>query len=259
MLDAVIDLIGPLSGPAILLIIGTVVFAGFVRGFVGFGSSMIIVLVFSQVLGPKVAVAIAGFSGIPIMIQLFRTAVRDSERRFVLPFGLAACVAAPFGTWILVVLDPGIMKMAIALAVIIMTVMLYRRWQPFGANNAGALLMTGIVSGLLQGAAGVGGPPAVAAALARAGAARQQRANVIGAVGILTACGLVPLWYHGLITVQVVVISVLLFPLYSGATWIGARFFSGRGHRHFRNAALMALAGISTLTLINALRPYLSS
>ena len=32
-------------------------------------------------------------------------------------------------------------------------------------------------------------------------------------------------------------------PLYSGAIWLGARFFTQSGQSHFRNAALLTLAG----------------
>lgn len=258
MPEVLAALIGPVSGPAIVLVVGTMLVAGFMRGFVGFGASMIIVLVFSQVLGPTVAVPTAALSGLPAMIQLMPTAVRESERGFVLPFGIASCIAAPFGTWALVIVDGDVMKIVIALVVIAMTIMLYRGWQPSQRSGSGTLLGIGAVAGLIQGSAGIGGPPAVAMALARSGKAQQQRANVIGAVAALSLCSLVPLWYYGLFTTQVLVISLILIPLYSGATWFGARFFQTRGHRHFRNAGLLLLAAVGIVTLMNAARDYLA-
>ena len=251
------SLVGPMSGTTMVAIAVTMLIAGFLRGFVGFGSSMIIVLVFSQVLAPKVAVAIACLSGVPALIQLMPVVMRQSERSFCIPFGLASFLAAPVGTWVLVSVNADVMRIAIAVFVLTMVVMLNSDWRPRRTGGAGLFVAAGLASGLVQGSAGVGGPPAVAVALSLPGSPQQQRANVIGAVAALSLCGFLPLWYHDLFTAQVVVISLLLVPLYSGATWVGARFFSQRGHRHFRTAALLALAVIGLVALVQSTRNYL--
>ena len=49
----------------------------------------------------------------------------------------------------------------------------------------------------------------------------------------------------------------MIAPPYALATWVGARFFGGKGQRHFRTAALLALAGIGVVTLYMAVRDYL--
>jgi uncharacterized membrane protein YfcA len=120
------------------------------------------------------------------------------------------------------------------------------------------LLSAGAAAGFVQGAAGVGGPPAVVIALSSVGSPQRQRANVIGAVTALNICALVPFWHYGLFTHEVIVISLAIIPFYAGETWVGARFFSRRGQRHFRNAALLTLAVIGLLTLVLAVRDYLN-
>jgi uncharacterized membrane protein YfcA len=248
----------PVSYPGLALIVGTVLLAGFLRGFVGFGAALVIVMVVSLVLGPLVAVPIASLTGLPAMFQLLPNAIRFSERSFVVPFGLATFLAAPLGTWVLVSVEPAAMKIGISAFVLVMVAMLYRDWRPVRRPGPAVLLGAGAVAGLVQGSAGVGGPPAVAVALSRPGTAQQQRANVIGAVTALSLCSLIPLWYHGLFTRDVIVVSVALVPVYVGATWVGTRFFSLRGHRHYRNAALLTLAVIGVLTLALAVREYLT-
>ncbi|MGI9477077.1 MAG: sulfite exporter TauE/SafE family protein [Hyphomicrobiaceae bacterium] len=254
------DLIGQLLS-ATLSTVGisafvTVLIAGFVRGFVGFGSSLMIVMVLSLFVGPPAAVAIAGLSGLAPVLQLLPNAIRFSERAFVLPFASMTFIAAPIGTWVLVVADPAIMRIVISLFVLIMVVMLYRNWKPRGAENVGFLVSAGFVSGAVQGASGVGGPPAVAIALARSGSPQIQRANVIGTTSALTLCGLPPLWYNGVFTQSVVVIAVASVPFYMLGTWLGARAFSTYGNRHFRNAALLSLAVVGVVTLALAVRDY---
>jgi uncharacterized membrane protein YfcA len=217
-----------------------------------------LILAVSAFIGPREAVAIAALSGLPPMLQLLPAAIRSAERPFVVPFGLATFIGAPLGTWMLVSIEPELMKIAIALFVLAMVGLLARGIRlsfgdgPLGYAGAGA------ITGWIQGIAGVGGPPSVALALARGGEPAQQRANVIGAVTALNFCTLVPLWWHGLFTREVIVMGLLFIPLYSAGTWLGQRYFSEQGQRHYRKAALLALAGIGVLTLAKALWDYLA-
>ncbi|MEC9101101.1 MAG: sulfite exporter TauE/SafE family protein, partial [Pseudomonadota bacterium] len=202
----------------ILFISGGIFFAGFIRGFVGFGASLIIVLVLSLILGPHKAVPIAALSGLPSMLQLLPTAIKHSEKAFVLPFGIAAFFAAPLGTWVLVIVDPELMKIYISSFVLVMVYFLYRNWRFSKAERPTFIIGLGAAAGLIQGAAGVGGPPAVILALSRLSNVEKQRANVIGAVTTLNICSLIPLWYYGFFSPDVVAISIFLFPLYVLAT-----------------------------------------
>jgi uncharacterized membrane protein YfcA len=254
MLDALRDLVTAQPAGVIVLVAGTMFLAGFIRGFVGFGASLIIVMVLSTVYGPVAAVPIATLSGLPATFQLLPNAIRHSERAFVIPFGIASIVAAPIGTWFLIASEPATMKILISSFVLAMVVMLRQGWKLPPGAGFGVFTAAGIISGLIQGSAGVGGPPAVAVALSRSGSTDQQRSNVIGAVTALTVCSIPALWLHGLFTRDVILISVMLFPIYFASTWIGARFFSGRGHRHFRNGALLILAVIGVVTLYLAVR-----
>ncbi len=141
--------------------------------------------------------------------------------------------------------------------ILVMVWMLYRQWRPRGVDQTGFLMLAGTLSGLLQGCAGVGGPTAVAVALARTGLPETQRANVIGATGALALSGLPPLWYHGVLTLEVVTLSVICMPFYGAGTWLGSRSFTQHGQRYFRNAALLALGVVGIVTLGLALVEYL--
>ena len=255
MLEALIE---PLSPGGLVLLAGTVLLAGFIRGFVGFGAALIIVMVLSVSLGPLAAVPIVVLSGLPSMVQLLPNAVRFAERPFVIPFGLASFVAAPIGAWVLVSVDPAVMKMATSSFVLAMVVMLHRGWRLARRPGRAVLLGAGAAAGFVQGAASVGGPPAAVIALSSMGSPQRQRANVIGAVTALNICALIPFWLYGLFIREVIVISLAIIPFYAGATWVGARFFSRYGHRHFRNAALLTLAVIGILTLALAVRDYVN-
>ncbi len=246
-------------GPEWLVLIGVAAFAGgFIRGFVGFGGAVMLILAVSAVIGPREAVAIAALSGLPPMLQLLPAAIRGAERPFVVPFGLASFIGAPLGTWMLVSIAPEVMKIAIAVFVLAMVTLLGRGARLSFGNSTWVFACAGAVTGWIQGLAGIGGPPSVALALSRGGEAAQQRANVIGAVTALNFCTLAPLWWHGLFMREVIVLGLLFVPLYSGGTWLGQRYFTEQGQRHYRKAALGALAAIGLLTLAKAVWDYLA-
>jgi len=254
MLQFYLDIAGPaglwgLVGSAL-----AVLAAGFLRGFVGFGAALIVVPVLSLTFSPAVATPIACLSGLPSVIQLLPTAIRHAERPFVAPIAVAAFLAAPLGTWLLVIADPDLLRIAIAIGVLAMAALLHWGWRIRRRPGAPALAAVGAAAGLIQGVAGIGGPPAVAMALARAGDAQAQRANVIAAVTALALSTVIPLWRLGLFTADVLWLSLLFVPLHSGAALLGARFFDTGGQRHFRQAALVTLVAVGLFTLVAAIR-----
>lgn len=258
MIDMVLAEIGRISWLEGSALAGTMLVAGFVMGFLGFGSSIIIVMVVSQVMEPVIAVPIATLITLPAMVQLLPDAVRHAERGFVVPYGLATIVTAPLGTWVLVSAEPEIMKVAISVFVLAMVALLYRGWRPARPLGTVGVVGVGLAASLIQGAAGVGGPPAVAVALSRSGEARRVRANVICALTTLSCSSLIPLFWFELITPRVAILGMALFPLYSAAVWFGARYFSRQGHGQYRAAALLALAATGLVTLVLSVRDYSS-
>ena len=251
------ELLGVPIDARLLVVLLAVTIAGLLRGFVGFGAALISVPVFSLVLGPRAAIAINAVMGLPAVFQLLPEAVRRAERPFVLPICLATFAATPMGTWALVAADPALMTVAISALVLVMVAFLGSGWRLRGHIGTSKLITAGVAGGLVQGIAGVGGPPVVAVALSRPGEASQQRANVLALMTAISLSSILPLLYYGLFTRQAVVIGLLLIPFYSAATALGARYFALGGQRHYRRAALATLAAVAIATLLASLRNYL--
>ncbi|MCB1744077.1 MAG: sulfite exporter TauE/SafE family protein [Gammaproteobacteria bacterium] len=250
-------LLSDLDAASLVLLLGAAALGGFIRGFTGFGGALVVILVTSVVYGPTVAVPLASLSGLPPTAHLLPTAIRHCDRRFVLPFGIASLVAMPIGTLVLVELDESLMKVAISSFVLIMVFMLRAGWRLAESPGPLGLLIAGSAAGLVQGSTGVGGPPTVAIALSSAGTVQQQRANVIGAVTILNIGAMPALWWHGLFTAQVIVLSLLLMPVYFACTGFGARYFDTGGHARYRSSVMLLLAAMGLSTLLVSLRDLL--
>ena len=252
------DAFGDVSLTAISLVLASVAVGGFLRGFLGFAGSIVIIMVTNVVINPQFAIPLACLAGIPSAIQMLPDAMRYSDRTFALPFGFACVLMVPIGTLVLVRVDPALMKILISFIVLLMAVLLYRGVRVARSDHIALTFGAGMASGLVQGAAGVGGPLAVALAMAMAGTTEKQRANVIAAVGFLSLTPLVPLWLSGMFTQQVVYAAILATPVYVAATWVGRRYFSGQGRAHYRDAALLALSITAMVTMVIAVRDYLA-
>jgi len=253
----VAELLGVPIDARLVAVLIAVMIAGLLRGFVGFGAALISIPIFSLVLGPHAAIAVNNVMGLPAVFQLLPEAVRRAERSFVLPMAIATFLATPIGTWVLVAADPALMTIAISALVLCMVAILGSGWRLKGRVGIGKLIAAGIAGGLVQGVAGVGGPPVVAVALSRPGEASQQRANVLALMTAVSLSSVLPLLYYGLFTRQTVIIGLVLIPVYSAATALGARYFALGGQRHYRRAALATLTAIAIATLIASLRNYL--
>lgn len=244
----------PLDPLWMVLVAGAVVLGGFLRGFVGFGGALALVPVLALALGPKLAVAIASLVGLPSVFQLLPEAIRHAERRLVLPAAVATLAGAPLGSLLLVSMEPRLMTGAIGVMVILMALTTWRDWSPSFVRRAWVPIAAGAVSGMLQGAAGVGGPPSVAVAMARGGGPKQQRGNVLGLVTTIAVAGALSHFWFGLFTPKALVLASILVPLFFGSTWAGSRYFATGGQRHFRMAALGILLVIGVATVAAAMR-----
>jgi uncharacterized membrane protein YfcA len=255
--DNVPEIFGVPLDARLAVLCAAVFVGGFMRGFVGFGAALVTIPVLSLAYEPRLAVVAMTVVGIPTLLQLLPDAIRTSERAIVVPISLAILVSAPLGTLILVSVSPALMKIVISALVVIMVAMLMRGWKLEQEVGRPILIGAGIAGGLIQGSAGIGGPPVVAVILSRSGTPTQQRGNVLALMTAISLSSLAPMLYFGLFTRQAIMTGLLLLPVYGGSILLGSRYFAYGGARHFRHAAMATLTLIGIATLLASIRDYL--
>lgn len=226
------------------------VVAGIVRGFSGFGSGMVMVPALAMIYGPVVAVVSIAILEIPASAQLLPGAWRRTDWRKLAPLILSSLVTIPAGTWLLVALDPMVMRRVIALIVLAFVAALATGWRWRGNAGPAALAGLGGLSGVLTGATSMGGPPVILFFLAGAHGAGEVRASLIVFLmaGTLAALGLYA--WHGVVTAELVLRIALLAPFHLAALWAGGRLFHAAPEALFRRIALVVLAAIATAALL---------
>lgn len=256
--DCVTELFGVPLDTRLAWVAAACLLGGFLRGFVGFGGALVTVPVLSLAFGPHVAVASASVMAMPSVFQLLPEAVRHAERPVVLPVCIATMLTTPVGSWILVSASPAIMKIAISALVVGMVGVLASGWTLKGTPGKPTLITAGVLGGLVQGSAGIGGPPVVAIALSRPGSAKSQRANVLALMTAIALSSIVPAIYYKLYNLQTVTLGAILLPVFTVATALGSRYFTHGGHHYFRRAALATLMAVGLSTLVIAVHGYLA-
>lgn len=238
-----------LLSPALWACIGIGALAGLVRGYTGFGAALVLTPLLSLVVGTQAAAATTILLTGATALQQVPGARRSADMRTVLPLAAGALVAIPAGTWALAALDPQVMRRAVAVVVIGFSILLATGWRYRGPTPATATVAVGMTSGVLTGAAGIGGPPVVVWTLAGAADAAAARATFILFFGITLVAAVPPLIWAGLVSADTAWRCLAMAPAFMGATWAGGRLFRVAPDRMFRRAALgvLFLSGVAAL------------
>jgi len=120
-------------------------------------------------------------------------ALKLCDGRQMALMGVSAGVAAPIGGWILVSLDLDLMRRLIGVMVVCMTGALATGWRYRGRRRVAATAGVGALSGILNGATSMGGPPAILYVLSGPDSAEINRANLIAFFAIMNVAGMTTL------------------------------------------------------------------
>lgn len=223
--------------------------AAFVRGLAGFGMAILLVPVLGLAISPREAVVVANWLGVLIGLVGLRKILGASERSAFVISGLAM-VATPLGVWLLVVTDPALARLLIALIALGSFVLILLPKRPEhhspGPAETGA---TGIVSGVLTGFAGMPGPPVVPYYLRRQIAPGLARASMMTIFLATSIAGVVSASVLRVATWREPALALLLFPAVLLGNWLGHLMFGKVGDAAWRGftGGVLGLAAAAAL------------
>lgn len=233
------------SAPELLGAAAIAAVAGVVRGITGFGGAMVMAPPLALLLGPQLAVPavmlLESIAATPMLVQTRR----QVHWGVISPILVAACLAAPFGSYVLVVAEPELLRRAIATFVIVFSLVLMRGWRYTGRQRTGTSLAIGAVSGAMLGATSIGGPPVVIYLLSGPDPIESTRANLALFVTGTALASLAALWAGGALHGTAIAAGLLLAPGYLAGLAGGVRAFSRLDDARFRRFTLILLIVIS--------------
>ena len=229
--------------------------SGFVRGFSGFGSALIYIPLIAAVYEPRIAAPTL------LLIDLCGSApftIREFPRcnwREVAPITIAAAIAVPFGTMALIVVDPIVLRWIISALVLSLLAVLSSGWRYRGRPTLPVTTGVGIVAGLGSGAVQIAGPAVIIFWLGGANNAATVRANLMVFFLLMGAITGAVYLIQGVLTADVLALSVLLGVPFVLAMWAGAHWFRGASEQTYRRAAyaIIVVAAIVSLPVFDRL------
>jgi uncharacterized protein len=236
-------------------IIFAALLAGLARGFSGFGAALIFMPLASAVIGPQVAGPVLLFVDMVLTAPMVPGAFRLADRREVSFMSLGAFAGIPFGTWILLAIDPLLIRWGMVVAVVLTLALLSSGWRYSGRPAPSLTSAVGVLSGLLSGSIQIGGPPVIAYWLGGSATSATVRANIVLYFAVAGTAAALSYFVSGLITSALLVVALMAGPSYGIGLFVGSRLFGLASERTFRRAcyALIALAGLIGLPLLDPL------
>jgi len=234
------------------LIVVVVVFSGLLRGFIGFGSGLLMVPILSYFYSPIFAMVFNIVIEIPATIYLTFVGAKKCNFKEISPMMFTMMLTIPFGTVFLVSIDEQVIKILMSILLIFFVILIAIGWRIKATITRYVLVLGGIISGLMQGATGMGGPPYVTVLLSKNDSDEVARANILVITSGLVISAIISLYYFGLFTKNIFLTGIVTAPIYVFSTYLGSKFFNYSGNKYFRNSSLIALGIVGIATLIGA-------
>lgn len=224
--------------------------AAVVRGYSGFGFSLLAITALSLALPPAEIVPAIFMLEIAASLHLLPGIWRDIHWRSIGLLLLGCLVATPIGVQLLANVPAAPMRVALSIFVILCAGFLWRGFALKTMPGPAATVATGAASGLLNGAFGIGGPPVILFFFSSPAGMAIGRASVIAYFLGTDAMGLVFLAQADLMSRTTLWRFLTFLPPLLAGVWLGARSFKHAEPESFRRWVLRILVVLAALTAV---------
>ena len=222
------------------------------KGYTGFGASMFWMTSLSLVLPPLEVVPMVLMFEVATSIYLLPVLWRQVEWRSISILLIGTWATTPLGIYVLSSLPPAPIRIALALVVMIATILILRGFALKRAPGAPATLAVGGAAGLLNGSMGIVGPPVILFYFSSPIGVAVGRASIvtyfIGTDSVATAMFAA----RDLIGGEILWRTLLFLPALLIGVTLGNRGFLRTDPETFKRIALAVLMLLSLALLIRA-------
>ena len=226
--------------------------AAIVRGFSGFGFSLLTITALSLFYPPAEIIPSIFMLELAASANLLPSIWKDIHWKSLGPLTLGCLIATPIGVWALANFPAAPMQIALSIFVLGATFLMWRGYALKTMPGPFASTLAGAASGLSNGAFGIGGPPVILFYFASPAGNLAGRASLVAFFLATDVIGLVNQSVQGLITWATVVQAAVYLPALLAGVWIGARSFKDTDPETFRKYVLGILAVLAVIIFVKA-------
>ena len=241
--------------PMQFAMVGAAAFAAStLRAFTGFGFALIAVPVFSLFLSPANAVVLSATLTLSVSSITYKTWWGDFPWQYLPPVLAGSLLGTAVGVYFLRGLDAADFKLWIGASVLFAAVMLaVTKPKQRGKPPVTVSGTTGILSGLMNGAFAIPGPPVIVYAMAYISDAKASRAFLIGFFAMSNAVSLVMFEVAGIVTAAPLLMLLAALPLSMLGDRAGTWLFHKVGSGSYRPIALFVTGVLGLVNILSGL------
>jgi uncharacterized membrane protein YfcA len=237
----------------VLVVGAALLVASVVRGYSGFGFSMLAVSGLTLALAPAEAIPIVLTLEVLASITMLPGVWREVDWRSLGPLIAGTVVATPFGVHLLATLPETPIRLAIAVLVVTATTLIWRGFALQRMPGQPATLATGAAAGLLNGSLGIGGPPVILFYFSSPAGNAVSRASLVAYFFVTDAYAIGVGALQGLVSARTFLVALALVPILLIGIAIGSRGYIKTEPATFRKAVLVLLLLLSVAGVVRAL------
>lgn len=247
------EFLGGIDLLQLALIWAVVLLAAVLRSFTGFGFGLAAVPVFALFMAPTQAVVLSTSLTLVISLLTLRTFWGEFPLKPLLPMLAMCLLGTVFGAVVLSGVSPQQFRLWIGLCVIAACLVL-SGYTP-RHHEPGVLLggVTGLASGVMNGAFAIPGPPVIIYAMATVPEPRRSRALLMTFFLFAALLALVTYTAAGFVTADSPRLFLLAFPAMLLGDKMGHWLFHKYGNAMYRRVALILMLGLGVAITARAL------
>ncbi|GJL80691.1 MAG: hypothetical protein DHS20C01_03250 [marine bacterium B5-7] len=236
--------------PSLLLIAAVIFFAGFMRGYAGFGLSALAVSALSIVIDVSAIVPVVWALEVAASVQMVPTVVHQIDRPLLSRLTIGMLVAVPFGQWLLLSLNADTTRIVVSSIVLLLV-----GFNIFGLSlerfrSKGFYLITGIIGGTINGMVAMGGLVVSSILLNTTLSINTLRATLIAFFFFTGIYAIIIGYVSGLVNGHTLIVSALMLPPMIFGVRAGHRRFNPARVKTYRRATLGLLAVLAVSGLM---------
>jgi hypothetical protein len=238
---------------SVIIGLAAVLTAAVIRGYSGFGFAMVAVTGMSLVMPPTLVVPVVLVLDVAASIQLLPQVWRDISWVSLRCLFVGSVAAIPLGVFLLSSLPEAPMRAGISILVLVTAILLARGFALKRMPGWRFTLGVGVLCGIFNGAAAIGGSPAVLFYLSSPAGVSISRASMIVYFLGIDLVTLTIAAYRQLVTVQTLYLAAAcVIPLIAGIA-LGNRIFQRIDQALFRRNVIYLLMALASAGLLRSL------
>jgi uncharacterized protein len=238
---------------ATLLLVGgfAVLVAGFLRGLTGFGFALVAVPILTTLVEPLVVVPLILIHGTVTSVPLLIHARHEMQPIHIWPLMAGSIIGAPFGSWLLIILDADTLRLLIGIVAFGFALLLLAGFTHPVRRERLAFLPVGFLSGLLNGSSSLAGPPVILFFTNQRIPPMVFRANILLLFFATNLATIVAFIIGSLFSADSFILAAAFGPSLIIGTYLGARYSRRVNVRLFRGVALSVVMASGIIAIVD--------